>query len=236
MLKMYAFIQDGKVQNIVPCHGQSEANELIKMQYTEDPIAVEIDGYDLTIGDKYENGMFFHFNHDIEDWVLLRKNISDEVQKLRTEISNLQLQNNGKSVNRINYDTCLFEEYVDFRIGEAVHKYESTLQNSYILHTITEGDNVIQHQVNMSHNNWCSFMNMYNSYKALTAAGIEAELYWFDGDANMITFETEEECLSLMKAWRDQNQRLATRLNEIVKQIYSCRKKAQVRDIIVNFE
>lgn len=237
MLKMYAFIQEGKVQNIVPCHSQEEANEIIKMQYTEDPIAIEINGYDLTIGDKYENGLFFHFNHNINDWVLLKKeSTSEDINSLKKEIENLKTQGINKKTNRINYDTCLFEEYVDYRIGEAVFKYGNFLENSFILHTIMDGENVIQHQVNMSHNNWCSFMNMYTSYKALKEAGIDTELYWFDGDANKIVFETEEECLSLMKAWREQNKRLSDRLNDIIKQIYSAKKKAEVKAIDISFE
>ena len=239
MLKMYAFIQEGKVQNIVPCHSQEEANEIIKMQYTEDPIAVEIDGFDLTIGDKYENGLFFHFNHQIDDWVLLKKETSEEVKKLQNEINVLRTQNNNGNTkpNKINYDTCLFEEYVDFRIGEAVHKYTKTLENSFIIFNIhIDDENIMQHQVNMSHNNWCSFMNMYNSYKVLKDAGYEdIELCWFDGDADEIEFKSEDDCLRLMKLWRDQNIHLMKRLNNIVKQIRSCKKKSEVKAIEISF-
>lgn len=240
MLKMYAFIQEGKVQNIVPCHSQEDADELIKLQYTENPIAIKIEGYDLTIGDRYENGEFFHYDYIKDSWVkLINNSPEEEIKKLKAELENLK-KNNGSLIKnqnrRINYDTCLFEEYFDFRIEEAVFKYQNFLENAFILHTVTNEENTVQHQINMSHNNWYSFMNMYLSYKALTNAGLEAELYWFDGEANKIIFKTEDECLSLMKTWREQNQRLSNRLNDIIKQIYSCKKKSEIKAIDISFE
>ena len=54
----------------------------------------------------------------------------------------------------------------------------------------------------MSKDNWQNFISMYTSYKFLKEAGMESDLYWFDGEANKIYFKTEEECLSLMKIWR----------------------------------
>ena len=135
-----------------------------------------------------------------------QNNDEKEISNLKKEIERLKSSiDDGTLTHQVNYDTCLFEEYVNFRIGEAVNKYTKFLENAFILHTVEENENIIQYQVNMSHNNWCGFINMYSSYKLLKDAGIETELYWYDGNANKITFETEEECLSLIKAWRDQN-------------------------------
>lgn len=240
MLKFYAFIEDGIVQNIVPCHGREDAIENARLQY-DNPIVIEIGASkcDLMIGDKYENGIFYHFDYTTEDWITVKNQNNDEkeISNLKKEIERLKSSiDDGALTHQINYDTCLFEEYVNFRIGEAINKYTRFLDNAFILHNVEEGENVTQYQVNMSHNNWCGFVNMYVSYKALKEAGIETELYWYDGKANKIIFETEEECLSLMKAWRDQNQRLTIKLNETVKQIYSCEKKADVKAIEISFE
>lgn len=240
MLKMYAFIQDNKVQNIVPCHSQEDANELIAIQYVGESTAIKIDGYDLTIGDKYENGKFYHFNFELQDWVELKRTYGDEdINQLKKDIENLKRANiNAVKQNGhyINYNTCLFEEYLDFRINEAVFKYQEFLENAFILHIVSDEKETIQYQINMSPNNWYGFVNMYTSYKALKDMGIETELYWFDGEANQIIFNTEEECLALMKTWRDQNQRLAFRLNDIIKQIYNCKKKAEIKAIDISFE
>lgn len=231
MLKMYAFIQDNRVQNIVPCHSQEDADELVNLQYTNNPIAIEFDGYDITIGDKYENGLFFTFNHEREKWDLLEKKENEDIARLKNEINELK-QKNKNAPRTFNYDTSLFEEYVDYRIGEAVYKYNEFFKSNFIIFKI----NNAEYRINLSHENWNGFMDMYNSYKALKENQIDTYLYWFDGEANKIIFENEKDCLNLMKAWRENNERLADRLNDIIKKIYSCKKKSEVKAIEISFE
>ena len=76
MLKFYAFIENGMVQNIVPCHGKDDAIENARLQY-DNPIVIEIgtSNCNLMIGDKYENGIFYHFDYVTEDWISVKNEV-----------------------------------------------------------------------------------------------------------------------------------------------------------------
>ena len=231
MLKIYAFIQDGKVQNIVPCHGKEYAMENARLQY-DNPSVVEIgtSKCDLMIGDKYENGNFYHFNHETEGWDKVRfvqETSSADVKKLQKEIR--ELKNMLKP--SINVDDCLFEEYQDFRIGEAVYKFNEFLDN-YFLSFESNGH---EYLINASKDNWNSFVSNAAAQKMLVEYGINAgEFLWYDAEG--VVFEmTTDEVMSVMKTWKDLINDMTVYMNTLVRDIRACTKKAEVKAISIDY-
>lgn len=233
MLKFYAFIENKKVQNIVPCHDYDDAIENARLQY-DNPSVIEIgeSRYNIAIGDKYENGMFYHFDFQTEHWNQINATANvktDDIKLLKKEITNIK--NSIKPT--INTDTCLFEEYQDFRINEAVYKFTEYLNNYYIqLHI---GDEI--HLINASLESWNLFISNFMANKILEDySSIESCNYtWFDAEGKVFKMKLDE-TMSLIKEWKNIIEVLTAHMNYIVTSIRNCKKKAEVKSIIIDYE
>ena len=231
MLKFYAFIEDNKVQNIVPCHGKEDAIENARLQY-DNPSVVEIgtSKCDLMIGDKYENGFFYHFNHDTKEWDrvdFVQETSSNEVRKLRKEI--LEVKNMLKP--SIDANDCLFEDFQNFRIGEAVYRFNLFLNNYYI----SFNKNGNEHLISASKENWNDFITNFTAYKILIEYDAkDKDFTWYDAEGTIFSM-TIDEAVSIIKDWKNSLDILTVHMNNIVTSIRNCTKKAEVAAIVIDY-
>lgn len=67
----YALIKDGVVENVIICDSYPTAGRIAEATGCDE--AVWVDQYLVTIGDKYENGVFYHNGNEIERQLTLEE-------------------------------------------------------------------------------------------------------------------------------------------------------------------
>lgn len=76
----YALIYKNEVKNRFECQNYELANQLARAAFGDEAFAVETSRYDSNIGDKFENGIFYH---------ILSDGTLEEVSYIPTEKDNI---------------------------------------------------------------------------------------------------------------------------------------------------
>lgn len=88
----YAVIHDGVVQNIMVCENIDLANRISMAVHGEDGFAIEVSYISCAIGDRYENGVFYHTSEDgTESPVIPTPTEKEEIAALKAENQQLTL-------------------------------------------------------------------------------------------------------------------------------------------------
>ncbi|WP_313072953.1 hypothetical protein [Lacrimispora sp.] len=88
----FALIYENKVMNVFICENYELANQLARASYGDNAFAIETTRYASEIGDKYENGIFYH---KLEDGsfkeAMYIPTEKDNIDELRSKLIQSQL-------------------------------------------------------------------------------------------------------------------------------------------------
>lgn len=92
MNNRFALIYENEVKNIFDCDSYELANQLARASYGNKAFAVETTRYASRIGDKYENGIFYHTleNGSLEEAMYIPTE-KDNIEVLQSKIIESQL-------------------------------------------------------------------------------------------------------------------------------------------------
>lgn len=85
--QIFSLIKDQTVENIIVCDNYEVANQIARLQYGEDAIAIDTTQYPLGIGCKHIDGRFY--TEDGEKEVLRNPTEAEEIVNLNSENSTL---------------------------------------------------------------------------------------------------------------------------------------------------
>lgn len=88
--QIFSLIQDGTIQNIVVCDNYTVANDLARLTYGEDAIAVDTTLYPVSIGCKYSDGLFY--TADGATQIINNPTEAEEINMLKAENSALKTE------------------------------------------------------------------------------------------------------------------------------------------------
>lgn len=230
MVKLYAYIKEGFVENLIYCHNVYEANELNNQLYAGSLLVIDASRYKITIGDKYQNGIFYHFNDDTKEWnkteLLRQSNIS--IKQLAKDIDDI-----WNIINpTIDIENCLLSEYINYRIDEVVRKFNEYLNENALCYINDSGKQIL---INIALENWNMFNSNFVAYKTLKDANINSELIWHDTSGKMIIF-SEKEYILLMKEWKETLDKYIEYVNSLISKIKESASKSEVSAIIIDFK
>lgn len=104
--QIFSLIHTDKIQNIIVCDNYEVANVIARNTYGDDAFAVETTLYPVSIGYKYQGGLFYD-----NDGNVIERNLTEE-----EEIRQLKYENdNLKSTNAF-LENCILE------LSEEVYK------------------------------------------------------------------------------------------------------------------
>lgn len=229
MVKLYAYIKDGFVDNLIYCHNVYEANELNNQLYAGSLLVIDASRYKITIGDKYQNGIFYHFNEITKEWdkteLLYHSNIS--LKQLAQEINDIW----NVISPTIDVENCLLSEYITYRINETVRKFNEYLNENSLDYINDIGEHV---SINMGLENWNMFISNFMAYRVLKDVDIHAELIWYDVYGNKISL-TEKEAVLLMSNWKRELDKYIEYANILISRFKQSDTKTEVSDITIDF-
>jgi hypothetical protein len=81
--QIFSLIKEGVIQNIVVCDNYTVANELSRLTYGDDAIAVDTTLYPVNIGSKYLDGTFYQDDGVTE--ILPNPTEAQEISRINTE-------------------------------------------------------------------------------------------------------------------------------------------------------
>lgn len=88
----FALIYENEIKNIFLCENYELANQLARASFGDEAFAIETTKYASTIGDKYENGMFYHILEDgTKKKVKYIPSEAENITKLNIALSETQL-------------------------------------------------------------------------------------------------------------------------------------------------
>lgn len=97
--RVWAFIKDGEVKNVIVCKDYSTADALAKNVIGTEAFAVEITQIPTAIGQTYENGFF----KDLEG------NVIDPLPETEQEVVALRAENEALSQSQSEQDTIIMQ-------------------------------------------------------------------------------------------------------------------------------
>lgn len=86
----YALIYENEIKNIFICENYELANVLARASFGDNAFSIEVSRYIVGIGDKYENGIFYHTldNGDIKEAEYIPTN-DEEIKQLKYQIEKI---------------------------------------------------------------------------------------------------------------------------------------------------
>lgn len=85
--QIFSLINNNKIQNTIVCDNYETANQIARITYGDDAIAVDTTLYPVSIGDDYIDGTFY------KDGEIIKRNLTEEerIAELNEQLTAAQL-------------------------------------------------------------------------------------------------------------------------------------------------
>lgn len=131
---VWALICDDTIMNIIDClDGYEMANQLARVCYGDEAIAININQWLCGIGDIYRNGVFFHVDDEKKKEIPYVKLLTDEEELQALKIETAELKEVIHPT--IDLEICTLDDLKEFRQKTNKAELTSFLQNNPILWT-----------------------------------------------------------------------------------------------------
>ncbi|BCK00852.1 hypothetical protein [Anaerocolumna chitinilytica] len=87
--QIFSLINEGTVQNIIVCDNYEVANQIARIQYGEDSIALDTTQYPLSVGCKYIAGVFYE--NDGTTIISRNQTADEEVEQINKQVEALNI-------------------------------------------------------------------------------------------------------------------------------------------------
>lgn len=227
--RVYAIMEDHKIWNIKRFDSLQDAIEEAKFYYVNNPGAVECTFYPCEEGDKYIDGIFYHFDLKTQTWEKIEKIASceEEVEILKNQIQYLE----SLLIPSIDTDDCTVNELKEFMIKKSKLALEDYLLANPLVSDCHGGKTATY---TITKEKWDSFNTRFSMHLLKKMNYMSDGMMW-NATGEPLEYWYDEECFTLQRQWEKIINPLIQHQQKIEKSINEATKKKDILAISFNY-
>lgn len=227
--KIYAIIEDNIVMAIDRVYDEQDALNRATLCYTKNPMAIECNAYPCEIGDKYVDGVFYHYDNKMKSWVKVEKVASydDELESLNGEVSYLK----NLITPSIDIDDCTVNELKEFKINKSKTALKEYLLSNPLVSDCHNGE---LKTYTITKDKWDMFIGKFIIHLEKKRMNLNSTMMW-NASGDELEPWTDEECFKFIDEWTAISDVLVKEQQRIEKSIVNAQKKQEISNIVFNY-